>query len=188
MTSLLKISDPLHEPLLLAEVRDYLRVDSVDQDALLDSLVRSTRACAETYTGRAFITQSWRMFIDVWPSSGTLCLPKPPLVSVEDVSLLALDDTAVSVAPSTYTIDTSATLGKITLKAPASPLMPGKTRAGIRIDFTAGYGDSWNNVPEPLRLGMLHHIAHLYENRGSTGAGVPASAISFWQPYRLVRI
>ncbi len=187
MTSLLKISDPLQEPLLLAEVREYLRVDNVDQDALLASLIRSTRVCAETYTGRAFITQSWRLFIDVWPSSGTLCLPKPPLVSVEDIFLLAPDDTSVPVSPSTYTIDTSATLGKITLQGSAS-LMPGKTRAGIRIDFTAGYGDTWNDIPEPLRLGMLQHIAHLYENRGATGARVPASSISFWQPYRLVRI
>lgn len=188
MTSLKSLLPPAVEPLSLAEVKQYLRLDNDAEDPLIDALIRAARVAAETYTGRALITQNWRLFIDRWPQEGGLFMPLPPLQTIDEIAMLAPDDSETMLSISQYWVDVAATPGRVTIRPSGLYPVPGKNAGGIRIDFTAGYGDDWNAVPEPLRLGMLQYIAHLYENRGGSGIAMPLDVIAMWRPYRLVRI
>ena len=38
----------------------------------------------------------------------------------------------------------------------------------IEIEYVAGYG-SISQIPEPIKVGMLQHIAFMYEQRGDMG-------------------
>ena len=64
---------------------------------------------------------------------------------------------------------------------------------GVKITFTAGYGDAAGDVPEPLRQALLLLVAHWYERRepvvlGETAIQVPETVQSLLLPYRRVRL
>ena len=58
------------EPILLADARNYLKQDVPDDDPLISTLITSARRYCETKLRQAFITQTWRLFLDSFPSAG----------------------------------------------------------------------------------------------------------------------
>jgi len=187
MTSLELIAPPGNEPLTLAEAKDMLKLEHGEEDALLDRLIRVARQRCEQVTGRAMISQSWRLTLDHWPGR-IVDLPNAPLIAVTSVVTLGEDDTERTVAGGLYAVDTAAAPGRIIRRTSAAWPAPGRRYNGIRIEYQAGYGPSWNDVPEPLRQGMLHLVAHLYEGRDEASSGLPPVVAGLWQPYRLVRL
>lgn len=187
MSGLEQLTAPAAEPLTMDEVRLHVRVETEEEDALLDRLIRVARQRCEQYTGRVLITQSWRLALDSWPGR-IVDLPFPPLSAVTSVSTLASDETASAVSAGLYAVDAAAVPGRIIRKSGNAWPVPGRTYNGIQIEFDAGYGANWNSVPEPLRQGMLLLIGHLFERREGEGASLPPAAEGLWHPYRLVRL
>ena len=55
----------------------------------------------------------------------------------------------------------------------------------IKILYVAGYTSAFT-VPEPIRMGMLQHIAYLYEHRGDmyeASAPMPPMVKKLYAPY-----
>ncbi len=63
MTPLL-LSGPAVEPLSLVEAKSWLKLDSSDEDQLVQSLIASARLAVEAATNRLLITQQWRLMMD----------------------------------------------------------------------------------------------------------------------------
>lgn len=80
------ITAPTVEPVTLAGVKNHLRIDSEDENALITALITTARQLAERDTKRAFITQTWRLYLDESPAE--IYLPKPPLQSVESIKTI----------------------------------------------------------------------------------------------------
>ena len=57
------VTAPAAEPVTLAEIKEHLRVDSDLEDALISALITAARQWAETYQGRAYITQTWNFLV-----------------------------------------------------------------------------------------------------------------------------
>jgi uncharacterized phiE125 gp8 family phage protein len=103
------------------------------------------------------------------------------------------DDNEEEEFPATaYFVDADSSPGRLALRNGASWPVPGRSYNGVRVDFTAGYGGP-EDIPQPLKQGMLAHIAHLYENRGD-GQGLsgiraeayaPHVALSLYQSFRV---
>jgi uncharacterized phiE125 gp8 family phage protein len=124
------------------------------------------------------------LWLDGWPGH-VVELPNAPLMAVTSIVTIDADDMEEAVAGGLYVVDVAMAPGRIICRTwPA----PGRRYNGIRIDYQAGYGASWNDVPEALRQGMLHLVAHLYEGREEALAVTPPVAAGLWQPYRLVRL
>lgn len=187
MSGLEQITAPLAEPLSLAEVKDALKVEQDEEDALLLRLITVARQRCEQYTGRVLMAQSWRLTLDEWPGR-IVDLPNPPLMAVTSVTIYAADDTPTVLDASVYAVDTAVAPGRIIHRTADAWSSPGRDYNGIEIDYQAGYGASWNEVPEALRQGMLHVIAQLYEARDGTAPTLPPAVLGLWQPYRLVRL
>lgn len=66
---LMQLSGPGAEPLSLDEVKAYLRIDGAVEDALLQSLLLTSRLHIEAALGLALMTQSWKFVIDAWPDN-----------------------------------------------------------------------------------------------------------------------
>lgn len=194
--SLSLVTGPTVEPLSLAEVKLYCRVDddiTVD-DALIDALIVAARQRLDGYSGilgRALISQTWRL--DLPQFWNVTRLPLPPLQSVTSVKYYNTSDVLTTVATSVYEVITSGTTGgHIHLLGDQSwPSDIDTDRAEpIQITFVAGYGDSWNDIPEPLKLAMAYIVTHHYDNRESVKEGsmseVPETTQSLIAPYRLV--
>jgi uncharacterized phiE125 gp8 family phage protein len=189
MTSYL-LSGPAAEPVSLAEAHVALRLDDNTQDGLVATLITAARMHVEAVTGRALISQSWRVVLDCLPLGGFIALPVGPVLSV--TAITALDSAG---APHALPLDgVSPGLGE----PPRLFLPPGLSLAtmlrpaqGIEIDYVAGFGSNATDVPAPLRQAMLLLVAYWFENRESlsgTSPGVPAGLDLLIAPYRMVRL
>src|SRR5574343_1982186 len=83
---------PAAEPVSVAELLDFLK--AVPQDtALVTSLGAVAREFVEEQTGRALVTQTWKVTKSGWPCE-RLVLERTPLVSVTAVKYCPADGSA----------------------------------------------------------------------------------------------
>ncbi len=186
--SLSLTSPPAEEPVSLAEARTHLKIDTADDDALVAALISAARTRAEWHTGRAFVTQSWTLWLDGWPADGIVAIPLPPLVSVASVTTYAEDDGATVLAADSYRIDAASAPARLSIKNALSPPVVTLRRTnGIAVAFTAGYGPA-SAVPAPIKQAILTVIADLYANRGDEKALVGDTAAALLAPYRVFKL
>lgn len=189
---------PTQEPLSLAEVKDWLRIDADDtsQDAtVLPALITAAREYAEAYLSRSLLTQTWRYTLDRFPvtdkpdlpvirppwalvsqaagaqasGSGTIYLPRPPLQSVSSVVYVDTTGATQTLDPSTYQVQTDDEPGRL---IPAfGKSWPGTREqlAAVTITFVAGWQQP-ANVPVAVKQAMKLLIGFDYENREATQA------------------
>jgi len=173
------LEGPAVEPVLLAEAKAHLRLDGDGEDDLIGALIAAARVAVETEIRRVLIAQSWRVIVDGWPGDGVI-LPIQPALSVEAVRAIGSSGAATELPEDDYEFD--AADFSVTLD-PA----PGAVR--YEIDFTAGYGSSGADVPQPLRLAIRLLVTHWYENRsavvlGDNPAATPLAYRELVAPYR----
>lgn len=63
------LQPPAVEPVSLAELKEFLRIDADDasQDATIADLALDARAYCETFTARKFVQQQWQLLMDFFP-------------------------------------------------------------------------------------------------------------------------
>jgi uncharacterized phiE125 gp8 family phage protein len=183
------LNPPTAEPVPLAEAKRFLRIDHADDDGLVQGLIKAARQRTEARTGRALMSQAWRIVMDSWPFGGRVALPIMPVAAVTAVRLLDGLGGSQLVAPPVYNLVAGTEPPVIDCSAVPNP---GRARDGIEIDVTAGYGPSASDVPEPLRQAMRLMIAHAYAATGPDGrrpAGrEPEEIGALLAPYRLGRL
>jgi len=177
---------PAAEPVTLDEAKAHLKVDTTDDDALIASLITAARARAEWHTGRAFVTQSWTLWLDGWPESGIVEIPLPPLQSVTQVATYAPDDTPSVLDPSLYQLDLASAPARLVLKG-IFALANLRAVNAVEIAFTAGYGDA-GAVPAPVKQAILQIAADLYAHRGDEADIVSATAAALLASYRVFKL
>lgn len=191
MSSAVLRTPPLVEPISVSEIREYLRLEESADDALLATLITAARQWAERYTGRAFITQGWRLWEHCWPQQGdSVELPHPQLIAVTAVTVYDDSDNAVIWNASNYLIDTADAPGRLVRRISAEWPLATRASNAIAIDYTAGYGAA-ADVPEPIRLAIRQLAVAWYENRGDgdpATAGIPAIVPGLLSPYRITRL
>ena len=84
---------PTEEPIDLEVVKNHLKVDGIEDNVLITSLIKSARLTAENETKRAFITQTWRLYFD--SVRAEIEIPKPPLQSIESIKTISSIETLV---------------------------------------------------------------------------------------------
>lgn len=191
--SLVMTSGPGLEPLTLAEVKAHLRIDGTAEDALLQSLIVTSRLHIEAALGVALITQSWSWFIDRWPKTQRLALPLRPVQAVADVRLWRADGSSDSLDPSKFFVDGQATPARLVWMGSVPLADPGRVVNGVEIAFTAGFGAAPENVPSTIRHALLLLIAHWYQHRepveiGSGINAIPQMVSELLAPHRRRRL
>lgn len=185
--SLCLTSAPASEPITLTEAKTHLKVDTTDDDTLITTLITAARSRAEWYTGRAFITQGWTLWLDAWPRWGIVEIPLAPLISVSSVTVYGIDDSATLVDSTSYRVDTASTPGRVALKnALSPPVVTLRVIDGVAIGFSAGYGDA-AAVPVQIKQAVLCIIADLYSHRGDDDGVIGTRAQSLLAPYRVFK-
>ena len=156
------------EPLSLGEVKQYLRVDFDDDDALIASLISAAREQAELFQRRVLVRKQYDLTYDYWP--GFRVELASPVVSVDLVQYTDVDGhTQELIAGPDYVADL--TKQPAIISAPWNTCWPWFSPApssSILIRFTAGYGLSdpfWQSAGARLKAGMLLLVSHWYTNR-----------------------
>ena len=84
-------TQPLIEPVTVDEAKIFSRIDTIEEDNLIEGFIESVRMAAEEYLGRAFISQTITTVLDFWPGK-IIELPRPPLISVTGIYTVDEDD------------------------------------------------------------------------------------------------
>src|SRR5262245_44611308 len=105
--TLILTSGPAIEPVTLAEAKAHLRVDGAAEDALISSLIVTSRLHVEAAAGLALIAQAWSYFRDAWPSGAALELPLRPVQAISAVRVYDESGVATALDPATYFLDSA---------------------------------------------------------------------------------
>lgn len=156
------ITPPAEEPVTIEEARTHLRLTDNTEDVLLASLILAARQQAETFTGRAFITQTWELSL---PEFGWEPIPLT-LAPVQSITSVSYIDEAG--APQTLTgsfLDTASVPARL---VPAINARWPRTQRGhpfpVTIRFVAGYGDA-DDVPQTVKQAILLMVADWHHRR-----------------------
>lgn len=187
--SLMLTTPPASEPVSIAELREYLRLAADSDDVLLSEMVKAARGICEGFTGRCFIAQGYSLFLDAFPQSGEISLPRRPFLALDFVKTHAPDGAATEDDPTRYEVDIAG--GRLALKAGVLPPQTVKRQGGIEIGFIAGYGAAAEHVPAALRQAVLRVAADLYEKRGDMQSPpgsviLRSGAAGLLQPFRTI--
>lgn len=161
-----QVAYPAEYPVTLEEAKAHLRVDGTDEDEYINDLIKVANAACELEARRAFITQTFDLFLDAWPDECWIKIPRPPLQSVTSVSYTDYTGATTTLVENTdYLADTNSEPGRIILPYakywPTAILQPGPS---IKVRFVAGYGTALS-VPEIYKHAIKLTVGHLFENR-----------------------
>lgn len=169
MSTLTLVSAPAVEPIALYEARNFCKVDTDEDDDLIDMLITAARTSAEGIMNRALITQTWDYSIDAFPGWEQY-LPNPALQSITSIKYVDSNGVLQTLAADQYLVDTKSEPARIT---PAFGLVWPVTRAqtnAVTIRFICGYGNA-SNVPSGIKNWILMRIRTLYDNRAQIEVG-----------------
>ncbi|MBV2138568.1 MAG: phage head-tail connector protein [Candidatus Thiodiazotropha sp. (ex Ctena orbiculata)] len=162
------VTEPVKEPLSLAEAKDHLNELESEHDSKINGLIKAARLEAERQTGRALINQTLQVALDKF--SQVIELPMPPLKSVESITYVDPDGNTQTLGVSVYRVDIKSTPGRVTLADGQSwpDILP--VASSIVIEFIAGYGNEGGDVPESIRQGMRLYLTKHYDLDARVGA------------------
>jgi len=191
MSSIL-LTPPAVEPVTLADMKEYLRVTTSDDDAVIAALIAGARTHVEAQTRRALITQTWRFVHDCWPRDGRITVVPVPLRQVTAARVYRSDGSTQSIDPAVFTVDKAAAPAIVAF-APFALPRPGRDLGGIELDVELGYGGAPADVPAPLVQAIRLIVAHWYENRGLIAVGhdvvvMPVPVAALIAPYRVLAL
>lgn len=153
------ITPPEEEPVSVATAKAHLRVDTTADDALIETYLKAARELCEGLARRSFVTQTYRLVLDDFPSV-PLTLPRPPLQSVDAVTYIDADGNEHDWTD--FTADTGSEPGEVIFNSlPTASL---QESGAVAIEFTAGY-ESAADMPKAFELAILQTVAAWYEGR-----------------------
>ena len=187
MTPLL-IAGPAVEPVTLAAMRDYLRLDDTAEDDLVAALIKAARLVVEAAAGRQLVEQTWRLVLDGWPCGRAVLLPLSPLIRVERVRVYDRSGVGPDLAAALYRADRTSDPPRVVAESGAPE--PGLSAQGIEIDVAVGFGPAAADVPAPLAQAVRMLVARWFENRGDAAADapLPPDIAALIAPYRRMRL
>lgn len=157
------IEPPAEEPVSLQETRTHLRLETGEDDYIAGLIVVARRFC-EAFQSRAYVTQTWDLFMDAFPA-GCIKIPLPPLQSVEFIKYKDSSGDLQTLNSSEYLMDPYSEPGLIFRAYGKSWPATYPEVNSVQIRFVAGHGDA-ADIPPEVKHAILLKIADLYEHRG----------------------
>jgi uncharacterized phiE125 gp8 family phage protein len=141
--------EPATEPVTLTEAKAHLGVTITDDDARITALIVAARMQAEQITRRAFITQTWQVKMDRFPTGREIVLPVGPVQSVTSVQYV--DDAGATQGFTDFTLDAG---GQRVLLDYGETWPASRTvENAVTITYVAGYGAA-TAVPEGIKAAI----------------------------------
>lgn len=184
----------------LTDVKTHLRLsDGTAEDAYLTSLVTAITDYAEKYTRRDFVNKTYIGYMDKFPpfntiynpaDNGKILIRRSKLQSISSVKYYT-NNILTTIDPAQYYITNEPDFSAIYLFDGNSWPDVDTRKQAVQVTFVAGYGVDDTAVPYNLKLGMLEHIAAIYENRGDCmdcSQNIPAVSKLVYEQYKIINV
>ena len=166
-----------------AEAKLHLKVDSTDDDTLIDNLITAATDSAQIYTNRFFINTTVKQYGDTWRDISTLY--KSPVSSVAAITYYDSSNALQTLDDAVYLADMIATPARISLDVDKTyPTLAARDNAVI-VEYVVGYGSTAASLPEGIKSACLLMIANWYQNRQSVVTGTIANEMPLSSQYLL---
>lgn len=178
----------------IAQFTDHLRVgtgfdDDGVQDGVLETYLRVAIAAVEARTSKVLIEREYSWTLSAWRDLGAQTLPVAPVSAITGLTLIDRIGTETVIDAEKYLLDADTHGPRI---VSSSFVLPSISVGGkAKIDFTAGYGASWDAVPADLAHAVMLLAAHYYEHRHETATGegvMPFGVNTLLERYRNIRL
>lgn len=188
---LIETSGVAMQDLPVIAFRTHLRLgtgfaDAASLDPELAQYLGAAIARLEARTGKALLSRGYRLVVQAWRSVDAQPLPVAPVSSVEAIILRNRAGVAMPVAPERYRLIGDRHRPQIVATGAMLPSIPAGGQ--VEIEFTAGFGISWDAVPDDLAQAVLLLAARYFEMRTGAEANIPTAVealIARWIPVRL---
>ena len=193
--TLTEVSAPPAAAVPVRAFAEHLRLgtgfaDDGSQDAVLELYLRSAMAAIEARLGRALIARDFAWTVTRWREEASQGLPLGPVRAVESVTLVDPDGSETAVDPESWSVIRDSQRPRLVGRFGRSlPRIPRSGHAEVR--FSAGFGESWEEVPPDLRQAVFLLAAHFYERRtegGGVAGTMPFGVLALIEAYRATRI
>jgi uncharacterized phiE125 gp8 family phage protein len=191
------VTPPIEEPCTLAELKLQARVSIDDDDSILDRHLVTARERCERFTRRSLLTQTLDVYYTQTDGIMYLELPRGKVQSIvrvsmfDDAGIATIQESSIYVLQQSYLVfNTFPSYFRLS----TSWLLP-----GIVVRIVSGYGDDPEDVPSPLRDGILEYATHLYDHPAGEGPDaqyaaqatselLPSGVRDKWKPYQIMMV
>jgi uncharacterized phiE125 gp8 family phage protein len=188
MSYLKLITAPTEEPVTIDDVKLHTRIDHATEDSLLSIWISSGRKLAEDYQRRAYLSQTWEMSFDTWPTLPAL-FSRGPIISVDSFKYYDYLDTETTYALTNFTLDYDSDPGRIDLAYSVTwPAVTLRSINSVKIRFTCGYGSNASDVPATVKDAIMLYVAYRNENRVAESGSAPVQFYDILRPDRLYTV
>lgn len=183
----LLLERPRMEPVSLGDMRDWLRVETPDEDDIIASLIVAARERVEAQTGIKLMHQSWRLRMEWRDGIRRFRSALRPIIAIEAMRLIRADDGIIPVASEDVLLRRDDRESLLVLRDHVE--VPADV-AGVEWDVTCGMAALPAQVPHPLQQAIRLLAAQWYAHRGDGAASqeVPAAVTALLAPHRRVRL
>ena len=172
-------TDPTVEPVTWAEMKFQLNIDDDADQTDVERMIEAARIYFEDRTGRALISQTWKLYLEKFPSE--IELPVNP-VQTTGLSIKYID-TAGDVqtwSSDEYQVDDKAEPAQIKpVYGYTWPTVQYETYKAVTVEWIAGHGDAATDVPDTAKQAIHLLTAHLYTYREPAVVGTISSMVKF---------
>lgn len=184
------ITGPTVEPIDLATLKAWCRIDVTAEDTLLETLcIPAARTDCENAIGRVLLSQTWEVVLDGWPSQQSIKLPAAPAIAITSVKYIDTDGVEQTLSGSAYMLDKDSEPGWVLPAYGTTWPEAMDTANAVRVRYTAGYGTAATAVPHPLRVWVALRAAALWENRSALSdrpLNINPALSGLIDPYRII--
>lgn len=190
---LTEVAPATFNPVPVKELSLHLRLahgfaDDGAEDALLELYLRNATAAIETRLSRALVRRAYVLQVASWDRNGHLTLPVGPVAHIDTIRFIQ-PDANIDLTPDEWILKPGECRQRL-VGSGGGALRALPQGALAELGFQAGYGTSWNSVPDDLRQAVLLLAAHYYEYRTAEdpGNGFPHAVRVILEPHRPVRL
>jgi uncharacterized phiE125 gp8 family phage protein len=188
---LIETSSVADTDLPVVAFRAHLRLgagfaDAATGDPLLTQYLRAAIAAIEARTGKVLLSHDFRMTVSRWRWPDAQALPVAPVSAVASVTLIDGDGNATVADAGRWRLIVDRHRPQIVATGAILPQVP--TNGTAQVDFTAGFGATWDAVPDDLAQAVMLLAAQYYEGRMGVHQGLPGmveSLLTRWMPMRI---
>lgn len=165
---------PAVRPLEASDVARHLAT-LPEQDSHIDGLIAAATERAESYLGRALITQTLVLTLDAFPCR--IELPRPPLAEVTAIRYVDAAGDQQTLDAELYRVTAGREPASIEPAYGESWPTPLAVSEAVEVEYTAGYGDAASDVPASIRHAIAMIVGEWLEFREGLVIGVNALPI-----------
>lgn len=185
--TLIDLGGVLAEPVPVAELKTWCRIERDDEDGLIAALAMAARQTIEAETRLVLARRTFRLAVDPVPADGWIEVERHPLHGVTGIVAYGAAGVPAAFEPEEAVIERALGIEAVRL----SRRIVEAAANGVEVELQAGF--AVEAVPENLKLAIRRIVAVSYELRAAVPVAmqpglVPPAARALIQPFRRVRL